>query len=212
MSSFVVTGFNEEYANYGLSWLISLRNLAQYQGDITIFGYDLSTVTKATVRKFDVNLVEHPNCINIRNDVLSKIKNVSGKIAFWDADVWFQDKIDEIFDIDEIAVTESQGFFYASKWKFLGEIIEFSTRNNLNLDFSKQFNYCCKTLDSTWNYTNIIDLKNNETLTSQNSTVKVVHPSGKIKNHLDNLNILFWERHKELFLKNTKKSFRKIVF
>jgi hypothetical protein len=206
-----VTGFNEEYSNYGLSWLISLRNLAQYNGDIKIFGYDLSTSTKSIIKKFDVDLIECQNCSNIRNDVLIKIKNISGKIAFWDADAWFQDKIDEVFDLDEIATTENQGFFYAPKWKILGDLIEFSTRNNLNFNLSKQFNYLCIKLDPTWNYTKIIDLKNDEKLTCQNSIVKVVHPAGQIKKHLENLNIFFWDRHKDLFLKHTKKSFRKIV-
>lgn len=99
---------NENYETLIWEWLISLRTLGNYKGEIIVFDYGMSEHLTQKLINFElggVNVIKLPtrndfHISNFRNiDViphLEKYHNYS--FAHFDADIWFQNDINILFE------------------------------------------------------------------------------------------------------------------
>jgi len=230
--NFVVTGFNELYWNkWGSSWILSLRRY--YQGHVLIVDCGLSNQTKTKLKDKNVLIIENIFSLkDIRTSTIKTLANYAktneGKYAYWDADVFFQEDIVEIFSIisDNFVISKNHnsGFIAAksSLWERLVDINNFVNLACKEQDFNetflslvKNFNKSIDEIEDTWNYTDISEISIQEDKVKIKDEIKkVIHPSGNIKYALENKNFLFHERNKEEYenLIENKPISKKIVF
>ena len=218
MNNYVVTGFDESYwQKWGISWLASLIYLAKHDVDQTIiFGYDLSSGTQKKITDAGVRLLPGKSSGNIRSDTLRAICKLASKeqgvYAYWDADVYFQEGISEIFKLanDDIVISSNQnhGFLAAPdyQWFYMNDLFNLISfvedKASLHDCLFGSFSKIPVRVDNTWNFVDLPRLKNkDDVLTYKDKVQKVIHPSGHLKLLLTNRNILFWELHKELYNK-----------
>jgi hypothetical protein len=206
MFNYVITGFDEKYWNlWGESWIISLKELAEFDlSNTIIIGYDLSENTKQKILGFGVRLVESNPTKNFRFETVKNIckllkEQEEMNFAYWDADVYFQKNIDEIFKSgDKLLASKNCGFIGGNSHsiKVLDEflkIIELTGQEkHFNENLIDYFSCLLQFVDSKYNFRNV---KIDDQI--------VVHPN-RIKD-LTHRNVLFWERHKSLYSKHTKK-------
>lgn len=229
MQNYVVTGFNEEYWHFwGVSWLVSLKEFAKHNpGQTIVVAYDLPVSIKNKIIETGVILIPHQFSDDIRSSTIQVIldlaKKESALFAYWDADVFFQDQINEIFDLgkNDLLVSKKPGFIAGSsqKWLYLEEVLNIMSlthdTSNVHDCLLAHFDKLISIVDDTWNFTEVPYLKDIDGyLAFKGIPQKVIHPSGEIKRMLINRNILFWERHKDLFsrsLERKKINFRKLI-
>lgn len=230
MKNYVVTGFNEEYWNlWGASWLISLLEFAKYDPNlIVVVGFNLSANTKSKIIDTGVMLLPGVYSGDIRCDTMRAITDFAKKevaiFAYWDADVYFQEDISEIFKIakDDLVVSanRSPGFLAGPsyQWMCVQDVLNMmnfmNDKGSLHECLLNHFTKFIVKTNNTWNFTDIPHLKDVDgKLTHKDQVQKVIHPTGQIKRTLNNKNIFFWERHKDLHqLVNRKKiSVRKLM-
>ena len=220
----VFTGFDENYWHlWGTSWLASLQKVAQYQGDIFVVGFNLSEITQQKLVAAGVNVIGSEAEKNFRQNTLLEIakyaKDKNGVFVYWDADVYFQDSIDSIFDLakDELVITINSNLGFVAgptkEWQIFEKVNSLmkslNDKRDLFISVLFYFDGLFSRIDDTWNFTNIGNLKDlNGKLVYKDELQKVIHLSGFIKDCLKNKNILFQERYKEynsLFKKRTFK-------
>lgn len=216
MGNYVVTGFNEKYWQlWGASWLISLKELAKHDvTQIAVVGFGLSSNTINKINDTGVVLFSGKSTGCIRNDVLRSIVDLARKesaiFAYWDADVFFQEDISEIFSLAQndlvISSNKTQGFIAgpSHQWMLVHDILNMMNFLKDKGDFHdvliRHFSNMIIELDNTWNFSDIPHLKDIEgKLTYKGLVQKVIHPSGQIKKTLSNKGVLFWERHNDLY-------------
>lgn len=220
MSNCIVTGFDDTYwQKFGYSWVLSLREIAQYKGNIVVFGKDLSLSAKKFLEKFDIQFAksESSNRINI----LRKISSLNyDNCVFWDGDVWFQDQIDEIFDqsFEKFLITKNKNFGFMAtckrNWTLFNEFSQVFDlfQDDCLISLYENFQDKISLIDNKYNIVEIFSLSDhNNQFYFGDSIAKVIHPSGAIKYQLDNSNISFCERHKDLIAKWSEKKFPKIL-
>jgi len=214
--NFIITGFDESYwPRWGSSWILSLREKAKYEGNVFVVDCGLSDFTKnKLISKNVFFLNSNPELPDVRTKTIDAIanyaKDYSGNYVYWDADVYFQESIDEIFEIisDKFIISNNHnhGFLAAPfyQWSFIKDIENFirlghdvvshySIFNSLLLDFSNLVTL----VDNTWNFTEIHKVLNIKKSIEVNGVIqKVIHPSGPLKDILKNKNILFDEKYK----------------
>lgn len=234
MENYVITGFDEKYWHlWGESWLISLSKIAKHNIENTIIiGFNLPCRIKAKIEKTGVVLINRKTSGEIQSETLRTIasfsKKESGIFAYWDADVYFQDNINDVFDLakNDLIISKNcnSGFIAGNHqhWLHLNDLftaIDFvGHENTLFTCLTKHFKSSLKILDNNiFNFTDMTLLKDiDDKLMYNNEIQKVIHPSGKIKHFLNNRNILFWDRYKDLYydFSKRKNNFkpRKLVF
>lgn len=220
----VFTGFNENYWHlWGISWLTSLQKIAQYKGEIFIVGFNLTEITQQKLVNAGVNLINSTVDSNFRQNTLLEInkfaKNKEGVFVYWDADAYFQESIDEVFELakNEFIITKNSNLGFiagpSNQWRIFEKMNStmnfFDDERDLFTSVLVYFDGLFNRVDDVWNFTNIGNLRDvNGKLTHKDEIQKVIHLSGFIKDCLDNKNILFKERYKEynsLFKKKTLK-------
>lgn len=160
-SRFIATNFDETSWNFwGVSWLGSLVELAQYMGNVVIIDCGLSP--KQCKFLDGINVIRVPLEVkhNVRSlDVIHTLANFAhGKnavIAYWDHISYFQDNITSVFDLAKskfICCKEQNPYpehrhslesfgiddIASDDPKFLYELLKSSARKHgalLNLDF-----------------------------------------------------------------------------
>lgn len=217
MDNYVITGFNEKYWHlWGESWLISLSKIAKHNiENIIIIGFDLPERIKEKIIATGVVLINRKTSGLIQSETLKAIagfsKKESGIFAYWDADVYFQDNINDVFNLakNDLIVSENcnSGFIAGTNqhWLHLNDLFNtmdfIGHKETLFQCLIANFKSSIKVLDNNiFNFTDMTLLKDIDGKLTYNEEVqKVVHPSGKIKDFLQNRNLLFWERHKDLY-------------
>src|ERR1043165_946275 len=106
-NTIVFTSANESVSSMLIEWIISLRKLACYSGEVLVLDYGIGQATATLLSKFDVTLIKCKPAKSIvvarYLDVIPLLKRRPASIfAHFDADIWFQDRIDEIFEIARI--------------------------------------------------------------------------------------------------------------
>lgn len=202
MDRYVVTGFDDNYwPSWGSSWILSLKEFAKFNDNILVVDLGLSQSAKAKLSDFGAYVLpaKGKGRLGIFRTISDFAADYPGIFAVWDADVYFQKPIDEIFELarHKIAITENPGFYAVSGQSFpwlreMQDMLSFIFRNDIffHESLKNHFLSCREIIDNTWNFIDV-----SRSLEDQ----KVIHPSGKIKSLLPGRDILFWERHKELF-------------
>lgn len=218
MDRYVVTGFDDGYwMNWGASWIISLKELAKFDENILVVDLGISQPVKKKLAELGAYVLHGNGNGKGRQGIFQSISEFAvkypGIFAVWDADVYFQSPIDSIFDLakDKIAITSNPGFYacHGSNFQWLKDLQDmnlFMREDTFFYDILKtNFIHRRDIVDDTWNYTDVSKAAFSEQ--------KVIHPSGKIKSLCHGKNVLFWERHKQLFDDNfaTKHMGRKLV-
>jgi len=230
MRKFAVTGFDERYwQTWGASWLISLKEIAHHDPDhIVVVGFDLSPPTKTKILETGAMLLPGKPTWHLRSEIFRCISELAageqGIYAYWDADTFFQEDIGEVFDLakDNFVITANRnaGFLAgpAFQWVYLRDIQNvmsyFGDTNEVHSCIISYFDKFITKIDSTWNFTDIPHLKDvGGKLTHNDKVQKAIHFSGPIKMFLSNRDLVFWERHKDLFQKfmEKKKHLHKLV-
>lgn len=218
MNNYAITGFDDNYWNlWGASWIISLRELAGFNPENTVVvDFDLSTNTKSKI--LDTGVILIPGTIHSRDlrcDTMRAIVDLAKKedaiFAYWDADAYFQEDIDEIFQIakNDLVVSSNRihGFLAGSshQWMCVENILNIMSFMNDKGSFHEclinHFEKFILKTSNSWNFTDIPHLKDIDgKLTYQGQVQKVVHLTGPIKRTLGNRNIFFWNRYENLYL------------
>lgn len=216
MKNYIITGFDEKYwMPWGASWILSLREKVNYQGEVFVVDCGLSTETKNKIKEKNISILECKEKVGeIRLRTIETIANFAqdnrGKFVYWDADVQFEEEVDEIFNMIEnkflITSNKNKGFIAAPnyQWFFLKDVKKFMFLEK-EKSYEKMFNCLIENfsnmiefIDDTWNFVDIHKIKNNEgTIEVNNEKKKVIHPTGILKSILNKKNCLFEERFKE---------------
>jgi hypothetical protein len=214
--NFIITGLNEKYWNpWGISWLASLRDLAQTQSKPVIIDFGLSYATKEKIKSFDAIIHEGNKDSTIRNaslNTIAKLANeIDGNFVYYDADFWFQKPIDEVFDMieDNLLMTKNKnpGFVGGNSisWKKYGTVHNMTAvlkDHNKTECMLKFFESEISFIDNKYNFINLPDLKDNKNnLIFHDIEQLAIHPTGILKKLCQNKSLLFSEKHKELFEK-----------
>lgn len=206
MDHYVIAGVDESRWRYwGESWIISLKELAKYDENILIIDLGLSSTIKNKIAEFGGYVLPGKKDGNQQANILRAVTDFSvkypGIFAIWDIDVYFQNPIEEIFNLasKQITLTSHDGFYAGSNIDFIWlremqEMISFVRGDVFVGDYLKKYfpNKFIE-VDNSWNYTEIQELENQ----------KVIHPLNEMKSLLTNKNVLFWERHKDLYNKHS---------
>ena len=212
--NFIVTGMNDQYWNpWGISWIASLKELSQTSCKIIVVDFGLNNYTKKKLNEIDVLVQKENHTSNIRNATLSSIinlsKNLDGNIAYFDADCWFQEKIDHVFDLIEdkmiMVKNNNPGFLAGSnkawqKFDIVNKITSVMKDENKVECMVKYFASDVKFIDDKFNCINVPDLKDNNGLLSLHEEVQtVIHPTGILKKLALRKNLMFYERYSDIF-------------
>ena len=219
--NYITTGLNDQHwKNWGNSWIISLKMFGNHpMNQVIVVGFNLSKTVKKQIEEFGSILIEGEFTGDYQSDIFHHTaqyiidNKLEGKIVYWDIDCFFQEDVTNIFkEIEDkfvISDNYASGFLAAKteRWIYLKDIKKtinfFDDHDIFNYLTSKNLNL--SKVDNTWNFTDIPKLKDiNNKLCYLNVIQKVIHPAGSIKMFLENKNIFFHERYKELFVQNKK--------
>lgn len=106
----IITSTNKEYIPFLIEFLISLKELGKFQGKTWVLYYykeekEINNI-KHILSKFDVELRFSKTELDIRNifyiDVIEILESLDDRdgVALYDCDIWFQDDINDLFDLD----------------------------------------------------------------------------------------------------------------
>lgn len=227
--NFLITGLNQKYYDpYGISWIASLKELAKTTVKPVVIDLGLNRDCQDFLRKHGAMLISKNLCGNIRNIILDSIceisKEVSGKYVYYDADCYFQQNIDNVFDLidDKIIFTKNKncGFIAGNsktwdKLKFVNNMTNVFKDDEKISCFINYFDSNIEFISNKFNCTNT-DLKSkNDLLCFHDEVQSVIHPTGSLKKLFLGKKILFEERYKEIFTdyKNEKnKISKRLIF
>ena len=233
--NYVVTGINEGYwQNWGSSWILSLRDVAKYQGKVLVVAHNLSDSTKNKLKSKEVEIIEcEKDEANVRTSTIRKImeraEKGNNKFVYWDADVFFQEEIDSIFNLieDKFLVTKNlnKGFIAAQgkRWSTLEDVEKFMELAKDNIIYENMFDLLVKNMEklttkieNIWNFTEIQEAKKNELglITHKEILQKAIHPTGSIKYTISGGGFLFFEKEKEKhqsFISSKNQTTRKLL-
>jgi len=104
----VFTSANSGIAPLLVEWIVSLRKLAQYSGEVMVMDYGLGEPILELLQAFDVRIIKckarRAIVVDRYVDFIPELERRPDHVfAHFDADIWFQDGIDEIFEIAAIA-------------------------------------------------------------------------------------------------------------
>lgn len=227
----VFTGFNESYwANWGSSWIYSLREVAKYKGQIVVIDCGLSDSTRNKINEKEALIIKNnePGEIRLRvfNEISRYSKKNKGNFVYWDADAFFEQKIDQVFDeiSDKLIICSNKncgflgGPFY--QWAFLEDIMRFmsltkeeKTSNSVIECLRKNFSKFLQQVSNKWNFTELYQISEKK-IEVDGIKPAVIHPTGGLKVLLEHKNFLFHERKDEgylKFLENKQINFRKLI-
>jgi hypothetical protein len=115
MKTLVWTSANDEMFSLLTQWVISLRTLGHYTGELLILDYGISASNKKLLNQLDVKYVSMNNSGPIVNhryiDIIDILKNYNSEylILHLDADIWFQKDMNGIFDL----IDKEQGCLFS---------------------------------------------------------------------------------------------------
>lgn len=225
MKKYAITGFDNSYLKWGMSWALSIKQLAKHS-DVIIVGFGLDQTSKDKIINLGFQYIEEQPSKNVKEEVFKHIIQLANKedavFAYWDADAFFQSSIEDLLNGVEdnflISNNKNAGFIAANskRWlsvKELQNITSFIENKIYTFEsIVKYFNNFTSLVDDKWNYINVSDLKWIDGSLQTSAIVPIViHPSGNIKSFLDNKNILFWECHKDLYAGNKTIS-KRLIF
>jgi len=225
MDKYIVTSFDDKYWNdWGTSWVASLLELAKFKHKVLIINMgDLSYGAQTRLKSLNFTII--PSVHKFKNPPLDRFATLSnycrnnpGHYAYWEADVYFQTDVDEVFEGDRLTCCANHddlgktkqfntGFISAPHhiWNIFGTFLEFaadfgniSDQNILNT-FIHCFDKLVTVGKDKWNCTTLTNLQWNNGFYLQDELVNVVHPAGPLKYMVDGREYLFSGKYKSLY-------------
>jgi hypothetical protein len=201
--NYIVTSICEkDFSKFGISWLSSLFDYTNYDGEIIFIDEGLSEFTKSKLLKNGIIVLD-----KIGNFVITSLKNFvldnKGVYAYWDSSCIFQKDIKEVFDLcdNKILYTRENGFYaFDSKYLNLVESL-FELCSFLKTDPKDFFEYYKESLllDNKWNFKEVFKLNNIQgNLCFEGELQNILNYSNEYQN-LIGKNLLFWEKNKECY-------------
>lgn len=218
MKNYVFTGFDEKYwSNWGSSWVYSLREVANYEGDVIVVDCGLSDATRNKLVEKEVAIIKSDQEGDVKKRTFVEIANYSkknkGNFVYWDADVFFESRIEEIFKEveDKILLSKNKngGFIGAPyyQWVFMNDVLNFMKLTKQKDHSAKligclteNFDRFVKYVSNTWNFINLNQISENKIEVDEEKPI-VIHPTGNLKYILEHKGFLFHERKNEGYLK-----------
>lgn len=216
MQTYVVTGFNNNFFRYGISWIASLKELAKYNGNILVVGFNLSSLNKDRILATGAQLIEETALVDFKKITFHHLSEIANKenavFAYWDPFVYFQKDISEILRLAESNFVACAPGFLAGPskyWKYISDLNRIASFLGVNAEYdqilSEHFGGFVKKIDSLWNYSEPAKLKDNSGLLSfRGEPANAIYIYDEIEKFVIAKNILFWERHREIFQKYIK--------
>jgi len=211
--NFIITGLDQKYWNpWGASWVASLKELADTKATIVVIDHGLTKNTKDRLAEYGVVVYKSTSNGEYKNATISTIIDLSeqmeGNFVYYDADVWFQRSVDDVFDKieDKILISKNanSGFLAGNtkcfqKYKMASKLAGFIKDDKIFDCFATYFDYNLNFIDDRYNFTNLPDLteKENE-LYHGDDVVHAIHPTGILKKISLNKNLFFYERYPDL--------------
>lgn len=79
MQTYVVTGFNNNFFRYGISWIASLKELAKYNGNILVVGFNLSSLNKDRILATGAQLIEETALVDFKKITFHHLSEIANK-------------------------------------------------------------------------------------------------------------------------------------
>lgn len=192
MEKYVFTGFSAEYWNkWGISWLASLKELAEFDGKSIVFAHDtLPATVLSKLESHGVIVVDGHAGGTGRNRTLLMaepwIAKNPGVYIHWDGDVYFQDSLDPLFEIAATSMVSAGNGMVGGPSDLWALFFDFHRTAQLvcpmsvidALDqFNKYLTSFATPVDSVWNFSNLPALKWDQKFTRNDRTVPVIHLS-----------------------------------
>lgn len=212
--NFIITGLNEKYWNpWGACWIASLKEFAHTNATLVVIDHGLSKSTKNYLKEENIVLYPSIEKGRFRNATISTIVHLSeemqGNFVYYDADVWFQNPIDDIFDIINnkiiVAKNANSGFLAGNsncfrRYKTVSKFAKYMKDEKVFECFVKYFDYDLDLIDDKFNFINLPDLYSHDNLLmTSHVTPSAIHPTGIFKHISRNKNLLFHERFPDIF-------------
>jgi len=226
--NFITTILNENYWNpWGISWISSLIEFADTKAKIIVVDCGLSAKTLKKLIELGVTVLPHIEANGFQKTAFLTVKkfdnNKGNKYLFFDADIWFQLPVDELFDqIDDrflICKNLNYGFLGFSsesfnKFDMIQTFCSYTHDDDVFACLVKHFPYSLNKIDNKYNFNNLPELKTKDGMLVFNEEPQVtIHFQGVLKTCSGKKNLLYHERYPDLFAKynETKKFISKIV-
>ena len=228
MSNCVFTGLDEEYwRKWGSSWVYTLREVAGYKGNAIIIDCGLSSSSISKIEEKNISLIKSETSGGAKIKSLMAIADYSkknkGNFVYWDADVFFESAIDEVFSQigNKIILSKNMniGFIGAPSyhWVFIEDLVKFvrltkksrSVEDLLTTDFSGFVEY----VSNTWNFIDLHRLEDSRLQVDGKKPI-AIHPTGLLKSSLAHKKFLFHEREDAgylSFIDNISKISKKLI-
>jgi hypothetical protein len=218
MSNHVFTGLNEKYwDHFGSSWIYTLREVAKYQGEIIVVDCGLHGLSKKKILEKGAKIITGSEANDIRIETIKQVskyaKENKGKFVYWDADVFFEENIDKIFEEinEKILLTENgnPGFIAGPhyQWAFVEDIMNFMQTAKQPITspavfkcLIDHFEKFIRHISNTWNFTGLSQIESKK-LEIEGEKPKVIHPTGSLKPLLEGKGFLFHDRKNDGYLK-----------
>ena len=209
--NFVVTGFTQKYWNpWGGCWLASLKLLANTEAQPVIVDFGLSKRVVKLLDKHGVVVLKNNSDQNFRVETMRQMLSLSqsddDKFIYFDADVWFQDSFDGLFDLleDKLVAAENRNLGMIAgtrlawkKFEFIYKIAKFLNDPLIFECFSHFENYST-TVDNIFNWTAMADLSEEQgKLSCKGITPCVLHNTGGFKKFSYQKKLLFCDKYTE---------------
>lgn len=223
--NYVVTALDQRYWNpWGISWIASLRELAQTNSKLIVLNTGLTHETLQKLHSLKVRVVQGHVGINIRNHAVSWAAKLSveeaANCAYFDADCWFQRGIDDLWGMLENKLVLVQGKnpgFVAgtprawSQFASTKNIFDFMKDGDYLDSFIRFFGQQYAEIPEAWNCTRLQELQDKEGwLCIDGEPMNVIHPYAGLKTSAAKRNLMFQERYPDLFEQYIEKPARSL--
>jgi len=219
----VVTGMTERLWNpWGASWCLSLKNLAKTQAHVKVVDLGLTQLTRQKIQSLGFEVADGELRSGIRSSTLSHvIPRISegDRFCFFDFDVWFNGSVDSAFALLEEKVVVCQnldhGFLGLTKRSgrnlaAVGGLLEALGDSDTHKSIHENFDAFFTRVEDNYNVISLPDIEEREGVLTYLGHVAVgIHPTGLFKQTPSRRQLLFHERHRDMFDEHV--SSRKIV-
>ncbi|RTK95645.1 MAG: hypothetical protein EKK64_06200 [Neisseriaceae bacterium] len=201
--NYAVTSVSEkDFTKAGISWLSSLFDFSNYDGEIIFIDFGLSESNKSKLLNNGIIVLDQ-----VDNSVPASLKNFvesnKGIYSYWNCNCVFQDDINLLFELcnNKILYTENSGFYafdsiYFNLIQSLYDLCSFLEKEQE--DFFEYYKQAVL-VENIWNFKNITNLSDIQGKLCFNGNVQNVLNFDKQQKTFQGRNVLFWEKHKDCY-------------
>lgn len=227
--NFITTILSENFWNpWGISWISSLIEFADTKAKIIVIDCGLSGKTYKKLIELGVSVLPNVPSKGFQQTALTTIQKFDSgkkenKYLFFDADIWFQMPVDELFDVvdDRFLLTNNLNFGFLGfssesfkKYEIIQNYCSFTHDDDPFICLVNHFPNFVKKVDDKYNFNKLPELKTKEGMLVYNDEPQVaLHFQGILKSCSNKKNLFYHERYPDLFAKynESKKFISKVI-